>query len=273
MRLIGLAVSFVLASFVARAQQPKGKAYRHYIRIVRAGFRRLVALGVIISMTLTGCASGHYYAVPDLRDRANQIASIAVVPVDVRVFRDAFGSRQILRDGSETARTNLRNALAKHFGSDPRFAVKEFDPKAAEAAQPELKQVLVAIERMWPLSMEKGRACLPGPVRALADAAGTDTLLLVYAEDNIMTPDKLSVVLTGLVVIAPITLAVILSNGGNLASPLGAPAITLCLVDARKGDTLWFDLEPIGMGNLLDASDVERLVGGAYAKFKKAARQ
>jgi hypothetical protein len=291
MRLSRLAVVFVLAPFVARAEQRAERAYRNYIPIVRVGFRRLVALGVIASMTLTGCASGYYYAVPDLRDRANQIASIAVVPVDVRVYRDGFGGRQFSGEWSETARTNLRNTLAKQFGSDPRFAVREFDPKAAEAAQSELEQVRHAMEGIRPASMEKGGACLPGPAPALADTAGTDTLLLLYAGDNITTAGKRTVILIGLVVVAPIALAVMvllfpfgssgsvprLSNGGASDLPLGGfpvrAAITLCLVDARKGDTLWFDLEPIGTGNLLDASDVERLIGGAYAKFKKAVQQ
>src|SRR5713101_4817394 len=163
MRLIGLAVIFVLAPFVARAQQQGGKAHRHYIRIVRSGFRRLVALGVIISMTLTGCASGPYYVVPDLRDRATQIQSIAVVPVDVRVFRAVLLDEEFSDEWSKTARTNLRNAMAKYFGGDPRFAVKEFDPKGAETAQQELGWVRNVMEDMRPAS---GGACLPGPACA-----------------------------------------------------------------------------------------------------------
>src|SRR5882672_5748045 len=106
MRLVGLAVALALnlilvPSFVSEAQ--KAGAYRHYTRIIRASFRRLVALGVIISMTLTGCASGPYYVVPDLRDRATQIPSIAVVPVDVRVFRAGLRGEEFSDEWSETA--------------------------------------------------------------------------------------------------------------------------------------------------------------------------
>jgi hypothetical protein len=50
----------------------------------------------------------------------------------------------------------------------------------------------------------------------------------------------------------------------------GFNAITLCLVDGRRGDTLWFDLEPIGTGDLRDASDIDRLIGNAYTRFREA---
>jgi len=34
--------------------------------------------------------------------------------------------------------------------------------------------------------------------------------------------------------------------------------------------TLWFDLETIGTWNLRDASDVDRLIGKAYNKFRES---
>ncbi len=277
-----LAALFALAEFVAPlaagAQQAE-KVYRNCIRIIRVGFRRLVALGVITSMALTGCAGARHYAHPDLRDRSSATASIAAVTVDVRVLSWGFGGGQFSGEWSETARTNLRNAIAKHFGSDPRFTVKEFDPKEAEATQQELEQVRRVMEDILAARVEKGVACLPGPALALADAAGTDALLLVYASDRIMTSGFRAAMVATFVVIVPLFAATLwlawppfrISASDYHVAALDT--ITLCLVDPRKGDVLWFHLQPIGIGNLLDASHVERLIGGAYAKFREAAHR
>ncbi|HEX9532797.1 MAG TPA: hypothetical protein VGA58_08505 [bacterium] len=276
MRLIGLAV--VLA---AEAQQA-GNLYRNCIRIPRVGFRRLVALGVIPSVALTGCASAPYYAHPDLRERSNQIASIAAITVDVRVLSWGLGGGQFSGEWSETARTNLRNAIAKHFGGDPRFAVKEFAPTEAEATQQELEQVRHVMEDILVARVDKGVACLPGPTLALADAAGTNALLLAYASDRIKTGGLRAAMVVTFVLVIPVFAAMVILDPswlGRVKPVVGdyrvqaLDTITLCLVDPRKGDVLWFHLQPIGTGNLLDGSHVERLIGDAYAKFREAAHQ
>ena len=63
-----------------------------------------------------------------------------------------------------------------------------------------------------------------------------------------------------------------ISTGGDLRVA-AQDTITLCLVDARKGDSLWFHLQPIGMADLRNPSDVERLIGAAYSKFREATHQ
>ena len=65
------------------------------------------------------------------------------------------------------------------------------------------------------------------------------------------------------------------TDSGHSLPPLAErDAITLCLVDARKGDVLWFDIQFVGTNkDLLDASDVDRQVGDAYTKFKQATSQ
>jgi len=285
LRLIGLAViltvGLTLAPLATDVQQA-AKAYRNCVRIIRVGFRRLVALGVITSVALTGCAP--HYAHPDLRDRSRHIASIAAVTVDVRVLSWGFRSVQFSGEWSETARTNLRNAIVKHFGSDPRFAVREFDPKETEATQRELEQASYVMENIRWARIEKGVACLPGPVLALADAAGTDAVLLAYASDRIYTAGFHAFMVATFVLMVPFVAAVILF-AGPAALPGGANSasddtrvaafdkITLCLVDPRKGDVLWFHLQYIRTGNLLDASYVERLIGAAYAKFREGAHK
>lgn len=245
------------------------------------GFRRLVALGLITSVALTGCARAGHYDHPALRDRSSQIASIAAVIVDVRVYSLGLGGGIFSGEWSETARNSLRSAVAKHFGGDLRFAVKEFNPKA-EATQQELEQVLNVMEEIVAARVKEGVACLPGPTLALADAAGTDALLLVYARDRIMT-GGFRAAIAALIVATVGFFAVFLAVRHNPLGPGefsegeyrvgGLNTIALCLVDPRKGDALWLDLQAIGTGSLLDASYVERLIGGAYAKLGEAAHQ
>ena len=172
----------------------------------------------------------------------------------------------------------------KHFGNEPRFAVKDFDSRGLEVAQQELTSVRSVMDALLPYRNEipaVGVDCLPGPVPALADAAETDTLLLAYARDHI-TPASTRAAIVGLVVlVVPIILAAIFfqvshppssqpTDGGHPLQPLAErDAITLCLVDARKGDVLWFSMQFVNKTkDLLDASDIDQLIRAAYANFK-----
>ena len=129
-----------------------------------------------------------------------------------------------------------------------------------------------------------GTDCLPGPVPALADAAGTDTVLLSYVRDHITPGGTRAAIIGMFVLLVPIILvAALLPHPPRASAPDGGrpvpslaeqDAITLCLVDARKGDVLWFDIQFVNTTrDLLDASDVDRLIGAASAKFKEATRQ
>ncbi len=252
-------------------------------------FRRVVAFNVIASMALTGCSSSPiHYAHPDLHRRSNQMAHLAAVIVDVSVLRAELLSPQLSNEWSERARTNLRNALAKHFGSDPRLAIVELDPKEGETAKQEsnmARQLMGAIPMKTLETAVSHVDCLPGPALALADAAGTGALLLVYARDRIRPVSTRAAIMLAV----PIFLVAAVLNptllGGAMRTPKDSDsavlhplaeqnAITLCLVDARKGDVSWLDIEFLGSTqDLLDASDVDRLVGAAYAKFKEATRR
>ncbi len=241
------------------------------------GFRRLVAMGITTSIALTGCSSRPiHYVLPEFRDRSSPITRIAAVTVDVSVRRVASGVYDLPREWSETARTNLSNAIAKSFGSDPGFAITELDPKEAPVARQELERVRDLLAAIRPRRIEM-RDCLAGPALALADAAGTDTLLLVYARDTIVSAGERMTMLGIAVMLAPVILLAALFYGPEIfrdnpdqrVSDMNA--IALCLVDARQGDILWFDLRFLDTGSLLDASDVDRRIGAAYVKFREAA--
>jgi hypothetical protein len=236
--------------------------------------RRLVALGVITPMALTGCSqSPIHFVLPELRDRSSQIERIAVVTVSVGVRRAGIYDYPL--EWSETARTNLSNAIGKSFGGDTRFAITELDPQKAQVAPQELDRVRDLMAAIRPRRIET-RDCLAGPAPALANAAGTDTLLLVYATDNIGSVGNHLTNLAAAAMVAPIILWGALVYGPEIfrddpdhrVSQMNA--IALCLVDARQGDILWFDLRFLNSGNLLDASDVDRRIGAAYAEFRKA---
>jgi hypothetical protein len=260
--------------------------------IARRLFRRAVALGVIAATVQTGCAtrSSIHYAQRerDLHQRTDQISTIALVTVDVTVIREELLSSHFSREWVAIARGNLRRALIQHFGTDPRFALSEFDPKGREEARQELTDVRRVMDALLPSNAIPlvGVDCLPGPTLALADAAGTDTLLLAYATGHIK-PASTRAAIVGfgglavpLIVAAMVGRAVGLypppprGDNSHPLSPLATrDAITLCLVDARKGEVLWFDTQFVGTMDLLDASDVDALIGAAYDKFKEARSQ
>lgn len=121
---------------------------------------------------------------------------------------------------------------------------------------------------------EKEGACLIGPTPALADAAGTDALLLVYAKDSITAPSMWAVgvlLLPIFLYLAPFFESAARSTRSERVRL--ADTITLCLVDPRKAETLWFHRALIGTGNLLSASHVERLIGRAHATFTESLGQ
>jgi hypothetical protein len=120
----------------------------------------------------------------------------------------------------------------------------------------------------------------------LADAAGTDALLLVVASDRIATAGYWATMVTLGVVLVPVGLLLTVvypdwfwpslrrgATSGPTELRLAAmDTIALCLVDPHKGDTLWFDLEPVGAGDLRDATLVDRLIGHFYTRFREATR-
>jgi hypothetical protein len=242
-----------------------------------AGFRRLVALGAITAMAQTGCSqSPIHFVLPELRDRSRQIERIAVVTVGVSVRRE--GSHDFPREWAETARTNLSNAIAKSFGKDTRFAITELEPSEAQVLGQELERARDRMAAVRPRRIE-ARDCLAGPAPALANAAGTDALLLVYAKDSIGSASSRLTNLGAAVMVAPIVLWGTIVYGPEIFSDdpdqrvSSMRAIALCLVDARQGDILWFDLRPLNGGHLLDASDVDRRIGDAYAEFREAVQR
>jgi hypothetical protein len=242
-----------------------------------AGFRRLVALGAITAMAQTGCSrSPIHFVLPELRDRSSQIERIAIVTVGVSVRRE--GIYDFPPEWAEAARTNLSNAIAKSFGRDTRFAITELDPNEAQVGRQELERARDRMAAVRPRRIE-ARDCLAGPAAVLANAAGTDSLLLVYAKDSIGSASSRLTNLGAAAMVAPIILWGTMVYGPEIFSDdpdhrvSNMNAIALCLVDARQGDILWFDLRFLNRGNLLDASDVDRRIGAAYAEFREATQR
>jgi hypothetical protein len=196
---------------------------------------------------------------------------MAAIAVEVSVSSDSlFHDSEVRRDWSDTARANLMQAIAKQFGQDPRFVFKEWSPEDMEAIQHDLERVRQAIAAIPATTADSDVACLFGPAVALADAAGTDTVLLVYAKDSFMTASSLAVLIPSFIILLPFffVFASALPHSSEGTPRVGQEMIALCLVDPRKGETIWFHTESLGFGNLLDASDVEGAIQRAHAKFK-----
>jgi hypothetical protein len=216
-----------------------------YMCSIRVSFRRLLALALITSVTLSGCESTRpiHYSHPELRERARPIESLALVALDVSVFHVGFGDVGWSDEWTDAARTNLRKAMATHFGRDLWF------PEAVgnRLHQKELEQVRDLMEWIVPEQVKGKVACLPGPVLRLADAAGADTLLLVYARDRIPTAaTRVGIVALLALAVAFIPLLLLFPPfwGAAPLPDVGSQksfdlriaelnTITLCLVDAR----------------------------------------
>jgi hypothetical protein len=153
-------------------------------------------------MGLTGCASHYEYHHQDLGERSSLVTSFAAFSVDVRVLNWGFGGGRFSKEWSDNVQSSLQRAIVKHFGGDPRFTVGEVNLQN-EAAQRELEQVRNGMQDLFPERDEKV-SCLPGPTPSLADAAGTDALLLVVASDRITTVGYRATLIALGVVLVPI---------------------------------------------------------------------
>lgn len=233
-------------------------------------------------MVLTGCASHYSVVAPDLHDRAKQITRLAVVPTEVRMSRHGLGRDEVMEEWSETARANLMNAIAQHFGSGADFKVVAFAPtEVSEATQQELDGARSEMRAIVPNRIAKGVACIPGPAPALAEATGAEALLLVYANDYVTTTGTIVVLITLAVVLAPLFIfpfswPYLIKEATEPAPEMRLAirkAVTLCLIDARTGEVIWFDYRGLGAESLLETSKAERLMSDAYAKFREAAKK
>ena len=94
---------------------------------------------------------------PESRRRASQITSIAPIAVEVRVSSTSlFRDDEVRPDWSDTARADLMRAIAKHFGQDPRFALKDWHPEDTEAIRQDLERVRYAIEAIRATTADLG---------------------------------------------------------------------------------------------------------------------
>jgi hypothetical protein len=178
------------------------------------------------------------------------------------------------RDWSDTARANLVQSIAKHFGQDPRFVVTERPVEETDAIRQEFERVRSAIEANPARTAPERGTCLAGPAPELANATGTDAILLVYATEQITPPGQLALFTPLFIVALPIMilLAWVMEPAARASQVrgLGGDLVALCLVEPRKGATVWFHTEELGFKSLLDSSDVERLIQHAYDRFRES---
>jgi len=223
---------------------------------------RITAITTTLAL-LAGCA-----ARPPLRvnagfhDRLGSVESVVLVPPDVRMYRTAAGKPEFEAEWSKVAQDNLAQAMTGRSLTKLGFALKQCDLAQSPPAQEELQDaqrlfeaVVISVlthtcggercpESMLPTKNQRFEYSL-GPLPALAQAAGTDVLLFVYARNRIPSQGEFT---------ANVMIGALALGAGMAASRFGAPAfwlaigslpatpavVTAALVDARTGDILWF---------------------------------
>lgn len=234
----------------------------------------LLALGL-----LAGCATVPYRAHPEFEGRARQIKTVALIPPDVKVYElSAGGVREEMDHWSETARNNLRAALGKRVGGAGGFVLKEFDPAGSPAANQEFQDARPLFEAVtlsallhaygeqtgttFQTKRERFEYSL-GPLPALADVAGTDAFLFLFARDHVSTGGRVALTVLGVLVGVATGVFIVPRPGGT--------DIMTALVDSQTGDVLWFDHRGSGGGyDLRDPASTEELVAQVAEELIKA---
>jgi hypothetical protein len=242
----------------------------------------LTILSVVLLAPLAGCAVA-YRAHPEFEQRARQIKSVALLPPDVKVYElSAGGVQEEMDPWSETARNNLQASLGKRAGEAGDFVLKEFDPAGSPSANQEFEDARPLFEAVtlstllhaygeqtgttFDTKKERFEYSL-GPLHALADAAGTDALLFVYARDNISSGGRVALRVLGFLMV-PFTLRL----GSVLIPDPGYTYMVTALVDCKTGDVLWFDQRGSSGGvDLRDPGSADGMVAELLEEFKKAA--
>ncbi len=238
-------------------------------------WRRSLALVTASLTALAACASTHQYRDPRLAERIRGVSTIAVVPIDVEV--DRVGATGGVPDSKWTAaaRSNLTASIVKYFGADGRFVVNILTSELPANAREELDAIRDQIRALDP-AVDKHpppTGCSPVPIPGLIEAAGADALLLFYATDRIQTAGRIALNAGLLVVLSALALMPLrpaaehAPEGQELADTNG---VSLCVVDTKTSEVLWFHVGTVGAGRLTDPGTVDAIVETSYRHFRAA---
>lgn len=253
--------------------------------MLRSAFRRCTLAVLLLApcLALAGCASTIHIAHPHLQDQLTRVKRLALLPPDTRVFRQEFAGGQLVEDWSLVARNAVAEAVTARFGADGRFVVAPMEPDPAPSAREELEHVRRVFARNAELriaGIEKGPvSCMPATVSNLRQAIDADAWLLVYAFDRVVTSGYVwgNVGVGAAAVVLIMGMAVGAAAGGGIGPAIippvgpsgpdaGPRVFAMCLVDARTGETLWFDARRSGF-DIRDRGSVEAVISELYGSL------
>jgi hypothetical protein len=227
---------------------------------------------IVVAANTCGCSSATPYSHPAFSKQMETIKSIAVLPPNVAVYGGS--SQTLMREKSESAQAQLKEAIATRFRLSERFTSNYFVPDQNAALAEEFNSL-----RPY---KEMG-ACLPTPILALRQAVNADALLVTRAmelnwrDDPESKPDLPRLALSALLhpastaLVTPVLLvgAVVSTRVRQALFGGGLTALQICLVDARTGDNLWSYLQEFtGANALQDPEIVRTTIDEAFKNFR-----
>jgi hypothetical protein len=267
---------------------------------------RGAAIAVTLAL-LAGCAPVLYRTAPDYPARLHGNAVLAVMPIDVHVYRTTIPhdqpegpirfAHEPVTEWSEQAHGNLAKAIATRALADQTSIVRTLDaapPREVEQELDDVRPMFEAVALCFLLHGVQGIAPIKtdlrgysvGPLPAIRAATGADALLFVHAIDHVLGSEihllnailaifgSSATVPTGSW-LGPMTVP---TPGGAPRLDVGANLLVAALVEPRSGDLLWLTWRgwPTGVvvtEDLRKASSAERLVREVFDDLAASRRK
>ena len=243
--------------------------------MTRSNVRRCTLAVLLLApcLALVGCGSTIHVAHPNLHDQLTRVKRLAVLPPDTRIYRQELWGGQLVEDWSLVARNAVAEVVTARFGADGRFVMAPMEPDPAPSAREELEYVRRVFARNAELRIAGGGKgpllCVPAAVSNLRQAVDADAWLLVYAFDHVVTSGYKVAVGAAVVVgaaMVPFVGPGVFAGASSGPADAGPSVVAMCLVDARTGETLWFDARRSGF-DLRDRGSVEAVISELYGSL------
>jgi hypothetical protein len=242
----------------------------------------IIALGcVLLSVRCTSVAGQ-----PPSLVRGAGIRTVVLVPPDVMAYRvSAEGRVEPAEESSELARSNFAKAVALQAAATGTAVFGQPEHPLTAAADEELRDIrpLFAVVVATAMAHACGTRCPDedatwetrnarfehslGPLPALAEATGADTVLLMYMRTRVPTTGEV----VGKSAAVVLSLAAFMAVGVLVYVP-PAELLIQALVDIGTGDLLWTDVvvPRFIFPDLRDPAVVDSLVADAFAHVAAA---
>jgi hypothetical protein len=212
--------------------------------------KKSIAILLIAAFLTSGCSTMR--TSPQFSQNIPNIKTIAVMPLDVKVFKiTAGGVTEEIDEWSDKAKTDIKTSLQAQLSLSG-FEVKFVDESWLKEQNKELwtenKALYEMVSNAITLHAISGHSpavfktkiknfdyTLGVDVSALSEMCGADSLLFVYGYDHEATAGRIGLYLWGIAVAAATGIVMIPSNPSSL---------TMALIDGKTGQVEWFKMTP-----------------------------